>query len=52
MLPDEAIKHADSVVLEAEPVWADLLRDLQQGQLKKFYQVLPAGDQLSIPWSP
>ncbi|WP_281184049.1 B12-binding domain-containing radical SAM protein [Trichlorobacter lovleyi] len=52
VLPDEAIQHADSVVLgEAEPVWADLLRDLQQGQLKKFYQVLPAGDQLSIPWS-
>lgn len=52
VLPDEAIKHADSVVLgEAEPVWAALLHDLQQGQLQPFYQVLPEGDQLSIPWS-
>lgn len=52
VLPDEAIQHADSVVLgEAEPVWADLLRDLQQGHLKQFYQVLPTGDLLTIPWS-
>ncbi|QOX79250.1 B12-binding domain-containing radical SAM protein [Trichlorobacter lovleyi] len=52
VLPDEAIKHADSVVLgEAEPVWAALLHDLRQGQLQPFYQVLPEGDQLSIPWS-
>jgi len=52
VLPDEAIQHADSIVLgEAEPVWADLLRDLQQGQLKQFYQVLPSGDLLTIPWS-
>lgn len=52
VLPDEAIQHADSVVLgEAEPVWAGLLQDLQQGQLKKFYQVLPSGDLLTIPWS-
>ncbi|MDD2500551.1 MAG: radical SAM protein [Geobacter sp.] len=52
VLPDEAIQHADSIVLgEAEPVWADLLRDLQQGQLKQFYQVLPTGDLLTIPWS-
>lgn len=52
VLPDEAIQHADSVVLgEAEPVWATLLHDLQQGQLQPFYQVLPEGDQLSIPWS-
>ncbi|WP_277058878.1 B12-binding domain-containing radical SAM protein [Trichlorobacter lovleyi] len=52
VLPDEAIKHADSVVLgEAEPVWATLLYDLRQGQLQPFYQVLPEGDRLSIPWS-
>lgn len=52
VLPDEAIQHADSIVLgEAEPVWADLLQDLQQGQLKQFYQVLPSGDLLTIPWS-
>lgn len=52
VLPDEAIQHADSVVMgEAEPVWADLLNDLQQGQLKQFYQKLPSGDLLSIPWS-
>lgn len=52
VLPDEAIGHADSVVLgEAEPVWAGLLDDLQQGRLQRFYQQLPEGDRLTIPWS-
>ncbi len=52
VLPDEAIQHADSVVLgEAEPVWAGLLRDLQQGRLQRFYQQVPDGNRLEIPWS-
>jgi len=35
----EAKMHADSVVIgEAELVWEPLLRDLQQGSLKPFYQ--------------
>jgi len=39
VLPEEAIRHADSVVIgEAELVWKDLLQDFQKGSLKKFYQ--------------
>ena len=38
-MPEEAIQHADSVVLgEAEGVWKDLLQDFKSGKLKKFYQ--------------
>ena len=52
VLPDEAIQHADAVVMgEAEPVWAGLLQDLLEGKLQQFYQVLPSGDELTIPWS-
>lgn len=39
MLPDEAIQHADCVVIgEAESVWAEVLRDFDRGELKRFYQ--------------
>lgn len=52
VLPEEAIEHADSVVIgEAEPVWAGLLLDLCNGELKKFYRSVPTGDCLDIPWS-
>ncbi len=38
-LPDEALEHADSVMLgEAEGIWEDLLNDVQAGTLKKTYQ--------------
>jgi len=38
ILPDEAIQHADSVVIgEAENVWADVINDCKTGKLKKFY---------------
>ncbi len=38
-LPDEALQHADSVVVgEAEKVWEQLLRDHEQGELKKIYK--------------
>jgi len=38
-LPDEAIQHADSVVIgEAEGLWEELLGDLEEGKLKKFYR--------------
>ncbi len=44
ILPDEALQHADSVVLgEAEGVWKNLLHDFQQGKLKKTYHE-PAPD--------
>lgn len=38
ILPDEALQHADSVVIgEAEGVWETLLGDFQNNQLKKTY---------------
>ena len=37
-LPDEALAHADSVVIgEAEGVWEDLLSDLEASSLKETY---------------
>jgi len=38
-LPDEAIKHADSVVIgEAEESWPQLLKDFEKDKLKSFYE--------------
>jgi radical SAM superfamily enzyme YgiQ (UPF0313 family) len=38
-LPEEALQHADSVVIgEAEPVWKELLNDVVQGKLKSTYR--------------
>ncbi|MGB9887251.1 MAG: B12-binding domain-containing radical SAM protein [Moorellales bacterium] len=38
-LPEEAIQHADSVVIgEAEGLWEQLLEDLERGRLKPFYR--------------
>lgn len=38
LMPDEAIAHADSVVVgEVEGLWEGLLEDLEAGELKKFY---------------
>ncbi len=38
-LPEEAIQHADSVVIgEAEEIWPQLLRDFELGKIKKFYR--------------
>jgi len=38
-LPEEALHHADSVVIgEAEPVWQELLQDLEEDQLKPVYR--------------
>jgi radical SAM superfamily enzyme YgiQ (UPF0313 family) len=37
-MPDEAIQHADSIVLgEAEASWPKLLKDAEKGKLKRFY---------------
>ena len=39
MCPDEALQHCDSVVIgEAEGVWLDVLRDAENGSLKKTYK--------------
>jgi len=38
MLPDEAIRYVDSVVIgEAESVWPQVLRDFESNELKKLY---------------
>ena len=38
-LPEEAIQHADSVVIgEAEEIWSQLLRDFELGKIKEFYR--------------
>lgn len=37
-LPDEAARHADSVVIgEGEPVWPQVVRDLERGELGRQY---------------
>lgn len=37
-LPEEALMHSDSVVIgEAEPVWAEVLKDFEEGRLKERY---------------
>jgi hypothetical protein len=39
VLPEESLKHADAVVVgEAEPVWASLIRDFQEGHLQRLYR--------------
>ena len=52
VLPDEALEHADAVVIgEAEPVWARLLSDLRAGKLASRYSSVPDGETLVIPWA-
>jgi len=52
VLPEEALRHADAVVIgEAEPVWARLLADLLAGRLSSTYRSIPEGRRLEIPWS-
>lgn len=37
--PDEALEHSDSVVVgEAEGIWPELLKDVQEGRLRKIYR--------------
>lgn len=52
LMPEEAIKHADAVVVgEAEGIWPALLNDFQNGGLKRFYQAeqKPALSGLPLP---
>jgi len=52
VLPDEALGHADAVVIgEAEPVWAGLLTDLLSGRLAPRYSSVPGDETLTIPWA-
>lgn len=41
MLPEEAIQHADAVVIgEAEEVWTNLIKDYRENKLQTFYRSL------------
>jgi len=49
-LPDEALQHADSVVVgEAEGVWNGLLGDLERGALKPLYRSDALIDMAGMP---
>ncbi|MFW6134327.1 MAG: B12-binding domain-containing radical SAM protein, partial [Elusimicrobiota bacterium] len=52
ILPEEGLKHADSVVIgEAEPVWHKVLNDLEKNDLKKIYNgnYLKNIDEVPVP---
>ncbi len=39
LLPDEALQHADSILVgEAEGIWGNVIQDAQRGQLQKVYR--------------
>ena len=41
-MPDEAVEHADAVVLgEAEPLWPRVIEDLRGGRLDRIYRGAP-----------
>jgi radical SAM superfamily enzyme YgiQ (UPF0313 family) len=49
LVPDEAAHHADGIVIgEAEPVWAEVIRDLRAGRVKPRYQARPGAFDLSL----
>ena len=49
ILPEEAIQHADAVVIgEAEGCWADVIADFRNNRLRRFYHV-PAPDLSQSP---
>lgn len=52
VMPDEALAHADAVVIgEAEAVMARLLDDVLDGRLERVYHApIPQGDLLDVPW--
>jgi len=52
VLPQEAIQHADSVVIgEAENLWPEVIEDFKKKRLKKFYQSSqkPSLENLPLP---
>jgi radical SAM superfamily enzyme YgiQ (UPF0313 family) len=50
ILPEEAITHADAVVIgEADLIWKEVLRDFGNNELKKFYQTDSPPDLSSLP---
>jgi len=52
LLPEEAVQHADSVLIgEAEGVWPALVRDFREGRLQRFYQAATAPSLAGLPWA-
>ena len=50
-LPEEALEHADSVVVgEAETVWPRLIADCQAGRLQSHYQAAKHIDLAGVRW--
>jgi radical SAM superfamily enzyme YgiQ (UPF0313 family) len=50
-MPEEAVEHADSVVIgEAENIWPKLLEDYKGGSLKKFYKADGLMDLTHLPF--
>ncbi|MGD0282283.1 MAG: radical SAM protein [Dissulfurispiraceae bacterium] len=50
VLPDEALEHADAVVVgEAEGVWPQLVSDAASGQLQRIYRAGKATDLKGLP---
>ena len=50
ILPDEALQHADAVVVgEAEGIWPQLVADAAAGQLKRIYRAATATGLESLP---
>lgn len=51
-LPDEAKKHADSVVVgEAEDTWPKLIKDFVSGKMKPVYTSDQSCDLKGLPWA-
>ncbi|MCK4353512.1 B12-binding domain-containing radical SAM protein [candidate division WOR-3 bacterium] len=49
-LPDEALKHATTVVIgEAELIWEEVIKDFQSGKLKNFYRCSEYSDLKGLP---
>jgi radical SAM superfamily enzyme YgiQ (UPF0313 family) len=51
LLPEECLRHADAVVVgEVEYVWKGLLKDVQDGTLKRIYQSDRIVDMNDVPF--
>lgn len=50
MLPDEALKHADCVVIgEAETIWPKVLEDIEDGKLQPVYKAKEFNELSGLP---
>ncbi|MEI8197414.1 MAG: radical SAM protein [Phycisphaerae bacterium] len=50
LCPDDAAQHLDAVVVgEAEGIWPQVLRDIEQGRLQKIYRAAIPADPATIP---